>query len=263
MSQTPGGRAGGTSGRRPARGVSGTESPLGRCMMKLTGLGVVDERDLVDAPSRPRCRSAATAGPTRSGPAPPGRPRRPTGAGPSRRSRRPAGSSARSRSSAAGRQRSTVRTALVDRRAVGLGQRRRGSAIGVPGARPSARDVVERRVDGRRVVGARPASTAPPCDAALERDDVRRRAPGRRRRAASTVPRTLAALGRRLDRQLRRGHRGVCGVARRACGRALSRTTARYSHGVPGGKRATSWKTRYGALSSVPMGCHSPSPTFA
>jgi hypothetical protein len=44
---------------------------------------------------------------------------------------------------------------------------------------------------------------------------------------------------------------------------ALSSTTARYSTGVPGLKPATSWKTRYGALSSVPIGAHAPSPTLA
>ncbi len=41
----------------------------------------------------------------------------------------------------------------------------------------------------------------------------------------------------------------------------LSRSTARYSTSVPLASEETSWKTRYGALSSVPSGVHSPPPT--
>ena len=45
--------------------------------------------------------------------------------------------------------------------------------------------------------------------------------------------------------------------------RALSSTTARYRTVVPGSMSATSWNTRYGALSSVPMFRHRPLPTLA
>jgi hypothetical protein len=41
----------------------------------------------------------------------------------------------------------------------------------------------------------------------------------------------------------------------------LSLTTARYSSSVPLATPETSWKTRYGALSSVPSGFHSRVPT--
>ena len=76
-------RAAGTTGRRPAPGSSGTVSPLGRCMMKLTGL-VSSTSGMSYSAQPPSTRVARPrAGPTRPGPAPPGRPRRPTCAGPS------------------------------------------------------------------------------------------------------------------------------------------------------------------------------------
>src|SRR6478752_9673782 len=42
---------------------------------------------------------------------------------------------------------------------------------------------------------------------------------------------------------------------------ALSFSTARYSTSRPLGRAETSWNTRYGALSSVPSGCHAVVPT--
>ena len=59
--------------------------------------------------------------------------------------------------------------------------------------------------------------------------------------------------GRVADRGVRRGRPTGC--------RELSRSTARYSTSVPFASAETSWKTRYGALSSVPSGVHSPPPT--
>ena len=112
------------------------------------------------------------------------------------------------------------------------------------------RQVVEYGVNGRSVV-APDRSPCPAGHAALEPDHVGR--PLRvRDRPHLDGSADRCHLRRRLDSDQRGGHGSALGLAVAVC-RPLSRTTARYSSDVPGSSGLTSWNTRYGAVSSVPI----------
>ena len=81
------------------------------------------------------------------------------------------------------------------------------------------------------------------------------------------LPGTETASGCVIGPRLIPGSAGGCGCPTTALvettpkSPSWSRAMARYSTGVPWASPLTSWKTRYGALSSVPMGCQSCVPT--
>ena len=120
-----------------------------------------------------------------------------------------------------------------------------------------ARRVVEDRVDGRRVCRVPIAVNGPPLTERWNVTDVVG-VVGRRDRADLDGPAHAAVLRRRLEHDRRRRDPCCCGRRSSACGarcRARRRGTGRSS---PARCRTTSWKTRYGALSSVPMSRHGP-----
>ena len=262
MSQTSGCRSAGTSGRRRVRGVRDGVA-AGQVHDEVHRLGVVHQRDLVHRPSRPRRRPAATACPTRSAPAPPGRPRRPTCAGPT------AGVGV----VVAGR--AEVPQLRRSQRRAGIAHRPRRRSRPSPSAGSIARYSTAvpggqvRAASGRRTpctpatcVGAdrRPRAAGDP---ALERDHVRRplrvghRAhldACRARRCPRPAPRWSATAAAPRPRAAA----GSAGCARRCPARPRGTAPA-----CPADTRATSWNTWYGALSSVPIERQRPSPTCA
>ena len=164
--RSPGGRAGRTSGRRPARGWSARCRPPGWWTMKFTGFvsslsGI--SKTAPYASIRVGCRGARPVGGHAVGDRV-----APQVQAPVCRSRRPAGGSGRSPSSPAARP-STVRDRARHRASL-VGEHR---AVGRRAVRrPSADDVVERRVDAATRRRRRSASTAPPPTRRWNVDDV-------------------------------------------------------------------------------------------
>ena len=79
--------------------------------------------------------------------------------------------------------------------------------------------------------------------------------------AIATVPGWFAA-GSPFSGTVREGAPTTCVHEESPATRPpASLTTARYSSGVASGRPDVSWKTRNGALSSVPSGCHSFAPS--
>ena len=161
---------------------------------------------------------------------------------PVRRSRRPAGSSAAWPSSTGGPAHRTVRTALVDAVPSGVGEhrpvldRRPGRQV----QRPAGRRTPCTPGDDESVPTARPGAAG---DAPLDGDDVRGRAPGRRRRAPRPCRARWLPSARRLDRHQRRRARVRRGPRWSRCARRCRARRPGTAAGVPAGSALTSWKT--------------------
>ena len=232
--------------------------------MKLTGLvsstsGMSYSAQPSSMPGR-----AATACPRRSAPAPPGRPRRPTCAGPSRRrSRRPAGSSA-AWPSVSRRPGAADRAAPRSSPAVPSGSASTARySTGVSGRQVQRRQVVERRCTPATRSRCRSRVHGAAGDPALDR--ARRGWPARGRPPRAPRP----CRGRRCPRRAPRSSpaaRGTVADRERAGRGVAARCRARRPGTAPACRPAaplTSWNTWYGALSSVPIERHGPLPTLA
>ena len=224
----------GTNDRSPPGSrVVGTESPLGRCMMKLTGL-VSSTSGISYPPSRQSPRSAATACPTRSG-----------------EDRRVDRVAPHVQAPALLRRVAVVagRPEVVQRRrlsASGWSAVTVCSAVSRAAGRVVQRGPVRDGGAGGQVQGG--AGRRRPCTRATSRRcrrrSTRRRstlrskrprgppAPGRRPRAPRRC-RAPATLGRVLDRQHRRRHHGRLDLAQRGVPGVVQHD-ARYCSGVPG-----------------------------